>query len=132
MNTIADTLGFIKDLAGDTATTIAKLLYNITGLEDPLLLSIVATIILIAPINYLLVDKFTRNFSWIKITFLVPMLPALYFLLGLHEYKDFMKELEVVSKGMGITGVFFTLFTSISLILEDPYYNGLFGRFRDN
>ena len=71
MNILKETFSVLAEAGSEFTSDVATNLYKITGLEDPLLLSIVAVSFLVIPIVWYFTTTFTENFCYIKTSALV-------------------------------------------------------------
>ncbi len=104
--------------------------YHITKLEDPYIIVGLTVALTITPITWFLITRFTRNFSWEKLTGIVVIISTS--LSGVaKDNLTFAESLAKHSQAAGAMSLVGGVILCIVLILQDPYYSGLFGRFRD-
>ena len=128
---IGDAIHFIFHAFNTINIYIATLLYKITGLQDIPILMIVTLFITVYPITRLFL-RFTNNFSTIKMVLIVLTI-SMFFTSGIkvNEELSFLQNLSNHLETTATVSLILTLIFGVMAIMQDPYYDGLFGRFRD-
>jgi len=132
MNLLKDSLDLIKNTGGNISEYIALKIYGITNIEDLHLLILVSTSFIIFPIAYTLINNFTKTVSAFKLSLIVLIFSNIIVSESNRSNVPFLEILEKQSQIAGSISILFTLFFSIVAIATDPYYQGLFGRFKDD
>ena len=128
---IGDAIHFIFNAFNAINIHIATLLYRITGLQDTTILIIATLFITVYPITRLFLN-FTNNFSTIKMVLII-LTMSMIFTSGvkIDEELSFLQNLSNHLETTATVSLVLTLIFGVMAIMEDPYYDGLFGRFRD-
>ena len=132
MNLLKDSFLGIQNIGGNISEYIALKIHLITGLEDLHLLIFVSTSVIIFPIAYILINNFTKTTSAFKLSLLILVFANLVVSERNRLNVPFLEILEKQSHIAGAISILGTLFFSIMSIAMDPYYQGLFGRFKDD
>jgi len=128
---IGDAIHFIFNAFNTINIYIATFLYRITGLQDTTILMIVTLFITVYPITNLFL-KFTNNFSTIKMVLIVLTMSMLFTSgVKIDEELSFLQNLSNKLETTATVSLVLTLIMGVMAVMEDPYYDGLFGRFRD-
>jgi len=128
---IGDAIHFIFHAFNAINIYIATFLYRITGLQDTTILIIVTLFITVYPITNLFL-KFTNNFSTIKMVLIV-LTMSMVFTSGvkIDEELSFLQNLSNHLETTATVSLVLTLIFGVMAIMEDPFYDGLFGRFKE-
>ena len=130
MNIINDTFHKILDTIQGVFIATATNLYNLTGIEDIHILILITSGIIIIPIVYFVLNKYTEIYSWQKMSGLILFIVYI-FIEDPKNNLDFIANLTEQAKSAASTGLVTTALFLINALMEEPYFEGLFGRFRD-
>ena len=131
MNIINDTFHKILDTIQGVFIATATNLYNLTGIEDIHILILITSGIIIIPIVYFVLNKYTEIYSWQKMSGLILFIVYI-FIEDPKNNLDFIANLTEQAKSAASTGLVTTALFLINALMEEPYFEGLFGRFRDD
>ena len=131
MNIIKDVFTATVDFWSDLVQHVAFKIYHITKLEDSYIVVGVTIALTITPVVWFLITRFSRNFSWKKVAGIVVVVSTGLSSVTLKDTLTFAENLAKHSQFAGKMSLVGGVGFCILLILQDPYYSGLFGRFRD-
>ncbi len=132
MNIIKEVIVGTIEFAKDFVLHVAKAIHRTTGFEDNVIIVGTSVTIMVAPIVYFLLETFTQNFDWKKLTAIIVIASTFF---GSVLGKDNLTFTETLTKHATVSGTIafcMSIAISVVLIFQDPYYSGLFGRFRDD
>lgn len=130
MNILNEAFHKILETEQGIFVAIATNLYEVIGIEDIPILILLSSTIVVVPVVYFVLNKYTEIYSWKKMSGLI-LLPVYIFIQDPKNDLDFIINLTKQAEQAGSISFFATLFFLITAIMKEPYYNGLFGRFRD-
>ena len=130
MNIINDTFHKILDTIQGVFIATATNLYNLTGIEDIHILILITSGIIIIPIVYFVLNRYSYLYSWQKMSGLILFIVYI-FIEDPKNNLDFIANLTEQVKSAASTGLVTTTLFLINALMEEPYFEGLFGRFRD-
>jgi len=130
---IGNLISYIFDIFRLINVEIVTFIYNVTNFKDTTILLIVTFLITITPIVYLLITKFTVNYSFKRIVFLIIFF-SVFISSSTYSSKMSLTFLENLTKQTEAAATFalvLTLFFCITAILQDSFFSNLFNRYED-
>jgi len=146
MNIVADIITGVTNIAGNIVEFIATTIYHFTGFPDPKLLITFSAAFIVVPIVYFFIEFFTETTSSFKLTFMILLLIFVFVDSEYTEYTTLMLDSnmhairhthtieELIAEAAhekGEVAFRVSMVFSIFSIMIDPYYQGLFGRFKN-
>lgn len=130
-NLIGDTLSAIVTFVGSINVYMSHRIHSIIKIEDPYIVIGLSTAIVVVPLMWFLITRFTESFDYKK-ALIFPMFVSVVSTPRNRENLPFTEYLDTAASVSGMIGFVLAVIVSVMLIMQDPYYQGLFGRFRDD
>jgi len=115
----------LSTFTGNLTQVIAEKVYALTNIDDISIITFIS-VFLISYFVFFITTKFAPVFSEIKASILV----SIFFSFIIKDTGNILKDIENInSYGIGIFALI-SIFTFF-MIMDNAYYEGLFGRFKE-